>query len=437
MRAFFLAFILFLSFNVYGLQKEIEKFFYTVVNDNKSFIFLEQLTRIGPRFIGSQGNVEAVLWAEKVFKDCGVKVWKEDFIAPRWVRGKLEVALIAPVERKLIAIELGGSSGTPKEGIEGEVVYFDSLEKLKEAPEHAISGKIVFVDFVMRRKRNGADYREGSRTRWLGPKIALEKGAIAYLMRSAGTGYDRFPHTGITAISYSDGLPAIALAPADADLLRRLKDSIPRVKIFSSSRQLAPVTAYNVLGEIEGKSREIILLGAHLDSWDVGEGAIDDGIGVATVLATACYIANYSLNRTVRFVLFNNEEFGLDGARDYFDRHKDDPHILALEADFGLGKVFKIRGEKKGLVGKVLKSIRRILKRYNVKWVEEKGRGGADISFFRDRGVQFIDITPDSTFYFDYHHTENDTFDKVQQENLQNITAFYATVVYTAATLKE
>jgi carboxypeptidase Q len=305
------------------------------------------VTEVGPRLAGSAGDAAAVRWAmERLAKLGFSNVRTQDVLVPRWVRGSSEVTLLGPAPQTLVATPLGGSISTDEHGIEAQVVRVESYDALLALDESAVANKIVFIDYRMERRRDGSDYSNAVRGRTLGASAAAKLGASAIVIRSIGTSDDRVAHTG--AVRYTldaPRIPAFALAHPDADILARRVQAgkAVRLRVKSTSRELPPAWSANVIGEIPGRERpqEIVLIGAHLDSWDEGHGALDDGAGIAIAMEAARLIGRLDRKpaRTIRVVLFADEEFGFSGAREYAKQIGDEAqrHIVAMEADIGQG----------------------------------------------------------------------------------------------------
>jgi hypothetical protein len=416
----------------------------TALNDPTAIELLRSLTaEVGPRFAGTPGDAAAVEWALTAMRKLGfANVRAEPVVVPRWVRGDAGARIVSPSPQRLEILALGGSIGTPAEGITGEVVAVSSLDEIEALPEGALEGKIAFINKRMERKRDGSGYSSTVPIRSRGAIAASRKGAVAVLIRSVGTGTHRFPHTG--GMRYEEGvrrIPAAALAIPDADVLEtQLLSADPVVvSLFLGCRRLEDGLSANVIGEIPGRERpeEFVVLGAHLDSWDVGHGAIDDGSGCATVLAAGTLIKKLpdAPRRTIRIVLFANEEFGLSGAKAYAERHESslDRHQLAVESDFGPGRIWRFASRVHPLDLPLVESFATLLEPLGIGWFENTAWGGADLRPSKERGVPVADLTPDGTYYFDYHHTEDDTFDKVEPEDLAQNVAAMASLAYFAA----
>ncbi len=399
-------------------------------------------TEVGPRSAGSDGDRRGVEWALAAMKRLGFEnVRSEPVTVPHWVRGEETGEILAPYRQKVLLTALGGSVGTPEEGVTGEVVAFPTLEALQAAPAEQVRGRIVYLDRRMERTQDERGYAEAVGIRGSGPVEAGRKGALAVIIRSVATGTHRFPHTGGTR--YGDGpkVPAAALAVPDADVLAaQVASGQPvRFHLRLTSRVLADAPSANVIGEVRGATRpdEIVLLGAHLDSWDLGTGAIDDGAGCAIVMAAAKLIASLPRRpaRTIRVVLFANEEFGLSGARAYAVEHADElsRHVLAVEADLGAGRVWGMRALAAPTGRTFLREVARDLAPLGVEWQEKEALGGADLSVLEPAHVPMADLAHDASTYFDYHHTADDTLDKIEPKDLAQAVAAYAVTAWRVA----
>jgi hypothetical protein len=402
------------------------------------------VTEVGPRSAGSSGDAAAVRWALNKLGSLGFSnVHTQDVLVPHWVRGHAEVTLAGPVPQPLVATALGGSVGTSDEGIEAQVLEVASLDALKALPAATVGGKIVFINQRMERTRDGTGYRDTVKIRTDGPSDAGQLGAVAVLIRSVGTSDERHAHTGITRYRVdAPRIPALALSNPDADQLARwLKPGKPvRLRVQSTARDLPSSWSANVIGEIPGAERanEIVLLGAHLDSWDLGQGAIDDGAGVAIVMEAARLIGRLERKpaRTVRVVLFANEEFGLSGANEYARLIGDEAarHVLAVEADLGGGTVWRVQSLVAPEAVTAVDAIREALKPLALEVGGNDAHGGSDIGPLRALGVPILDLSQDATNYFDVHHTVDDTLPKVDAKTLNQAVAAYAVAAYLAAT---
>lgn len=403
-------------------------------------------TEVGPRLAGSEGDRRAVAWAEAALTRLGFSnVRRMPVTVPHWERGRHSLSIVAPYPQRLVASMLGGSVGTGEAGITAEVVRVASLDALAALPTEAVAGKIVFVDQHMPRRRDGSGYGETVPIRVAGPGISAARGALAHLIRSVGTDNERTGHTG--TLRYPEGgraIPALALSGPDADLLSRQIDLGKPVQVHlqSTARYLADAVSYNVIGEIPGRqSDEIVLLGAHLDSWDEGTGAHDDGAGVAIVTAAAKLIGDLpgKPRRTLRVVLFANEEFGLSGARQYLADYNDSvaQHVIGMEADLGAGAVWQFGSRVADEALPIIADIHALLAPLGIERGDNEAFGGADIGPLRDAGMPVFGIRQDASLYFDYHHTPGDTLDKIVPADIAQNTAVYAIAALIAAEIEQ
>lgn len=414
--------------------------------DNRAYATLSSLlTEVGPRFAGTAGDQAAVAWALRTLRDAGLtNVRAETVEVPRWVRGEITVDITAPYPQSLVAVALGGSIGTPDDGIEAPVVMVSDVDELRTLSGSDVAGKVVFFNRRMERLRDGSDYGRTVRNRGEGPAVAAGMGAVGVVIRSVGTSTTRVAHTG--SMRYQGAIapiPAAALAHADADTLARQVETGRQVtlRMHVSSRDLPPTRSANVIGEIPGRgprANEIILLGAHLDSWDTTPGAHDDGAGVVIVSEAARLIAarrNDPPRRTIRVVLYANEEFGLSGARAYAAAHADemDRHVLGLGADSGSTGAWRFDSGVAESALPAVEQMQQLLEPLGIEAGPNSARGIADFVPLREYHVPMLDIRQDMALYFDLHHTANDTLDTVDPAELSRNVAAYAALLYFAA----
>ncbi len=403
-------------------------------------------TEVGPRLAGSPGDARAVEWGLRTMKALGFQnVRAEKATVPRWERGAESGEIVAPWPQPVALTALGGSVGTPDGGVEAEVFRVPdlaALEALSPADAAWVKGRIVFIDKRMERRKDGSGYGPAVAGRGRGAIVAGKLGAAALLIRSAGTDANRTPHTG--AMRYEDGgarIPAAALSNPDADLLAaQIESGKPVVfRLKLGARHLGEAESANVIGEIPGRELpgEVVLLGCHLDSWDLGTGAVDDAAGCAIVMEAARRIGELPTppRRTIRVVLFANEEFGLSGARAYAEAHAAElpKHVLAGESDFGSGKVWQASSR---IAPEALPSfavIADLLAPLGIERGDNQAGGGADLIPMAPARVPVVGLYQDGTEYFDWHHTANDTLDKVDEKDLDQNVAAWATVAYAAA----
>jgi carboxypeptidase Q len=419
---------------------------------NIAFDWVSELTtRFGPRPAGSANEEQAAKWAAARLKALGFEnVHIETFPITGWVRGSEHAELIAPSHQPLVVAALGESPPTPPAGLEGEVVIFPSLEALKAAAPGALNGRIAMVSYRMVRTENGAGYVAGFPIRADGPKEAAARGAIAYLIRSLGTDNHRIAHTGTTR--YVDGrvpLPSFALANPDADQLERLAalGEAPRVRLSSGASYVSGAHSQNVIADVAGrdKSAEVVLIGGHLDSWDQGTGAIDDGTGTAITVAAAKLIRDlpHRPRRTVRVVLFGSEEiaqpvapFGAFGGHSYADTHRAElpRHAIAAEADFGADRVYQAALPAAVQDSEFARAVTRTLAPIGVLMDHQPAQpSGTDVEPTTESGVPEFVLRNDGTRYFDIHHTPDDTLDKIDRPQLDQNVAAWAALTWLAA----
>jgi len=397
-----------------------------------SFSKLDRLcTDVGARLSGSPQMARAVEWAARTLEAEGVpKVWQEPVQVPHWVRGAESLVMTAPHERPMSMLGLGMSVGTA--GLEAEVVVIRKWEEL--GPE--VKGKIVLFDVPMpdglpavRNYGKTVGYRVG------GADKAAAHGAVGMLIRSITTRSLYTPHTG--ALRYSGEqtkIPGAAIPTEDADLISRMitAGQTVRVRLQMGAETLPDAESHNVLGEIEGSEHpdEIILIGAHLDSWDVGCGAHDDGAGVVEVMEAMRLIAAMDTRpkRTIRAVLFTNEENGTRGGKTYAEVHGDEHHVAAIECDLGGGKplAWGASGSDEDKAW-----LRTLAAPFGLPVGD--GGGGADIRPLKSSGTLLIGLRPDDAHYFDIHHTHADTLDKVDPVALGEATAALVSLTWTLA----
>jgi Zn-dependent M28 family amino/carboxypeptidase len=402
-------------------------------------------TEIGPRPAGSEAFQRAVEWGLRTMKELGFQnVRAEKVILPHWDIGTGEGRITAPWPQPMVLAALGGSLPTPEAGIDAEVVQVASLEALQALDPAKARGKIVFLDKRMERRKDGSGYGETVPGRGAGSAVSAKLGAVAFLIRSVGTDNNRTPHTGAMRIQAGEPqVPAAALSNPDADVLEKEIASGKPVTFHLklTSRSLPEVESANVVGDIPGREKpdEIVLLGCHLDSWPLGTGAIDDGAGCAIMLEAARRIGELKEKprRTIRVVLFANEEFGLSGAQAYAKEHAAElpKHILAGESDFGSGKVWRLSSRVAPETLPAMDAIAGILAPLGVERGSNDSSGGADLSPMAPAKVPILSLGQDGTYYFDWHHTANDTLDKIDPKDLDQNVAAWAAAAWMAANM--
>jgi len=398
-----------------------------VADEHLAYKITEELTvDIGPRLAGSPADAKAVAWAEQKFRALGYdKVWTEQFTTPYWQRGNARLEVMSPSPQSLVLTALGGSIGTDAEGIVAGIAMFDSLEDLIKANSDQVAGKIVFINKAMTKDKMGSQYGNVVGARAKGAVEAARLGAKAIIIRSVGTSNNRFAHTG--KMSYEDGvpkIPAVAISVPDAQQLSKILTKAPETKLrLTMENHTQDAVSHNVIAEITGSERpeEIVLISAHLDSWDQGTGALDDGAGVGIVMATGALIKKLGQpKRTIRVVLFGNEEGGLVGARAYAAKHAAQlsKHVVATESDFGAGRIWQFDSKFGPASVGFAAEIQKLLSHLDISLGNNKAFGGPDVSVLAALGVPVVALEQDGTDYFDYHHTPNDTFDKIDPDAL-------------------
>ena len=421
----------------------------TALRDGVAYSRLQDLTdSVGPRLTGSPGAEAAVAWALQKFQEDGVSAHTEPATVPHWVRGE-ERAELLPAKGvaglKLAVTALGGSPGTPSDGIEGDIVEVHTLAELQALGASA-KGKIVFFNHAMSTASgNTTGYGAFVDLRTHGPAEAAKAGAAGAFVRSLATASFRSPHTGAT--DFAEGapkVPAAAISTEDADLFHRLlaKGAQVRVKLWLGCKTLPDVQSANVVAEVRGREKpeEVVLLGAHLDSWDLAQGAIDDGAGAVIVMEAARLAAQLrpAPRRTIRVVLFMNEENGLAGGKAYAKAHAAEAprHVAALESDSGAGRplgiVLRAGGDGKALLAPWLAPLQTV---GAASFVDGEA-GGADISPLGPLQVPFVSVRQDNTHYFDLHHSAADTFDKVDRDALSRTAAAVSWVAVSLAEME-
>jgi hypothetical protein len=414
----------------------VQSIFETALKDGQCYHWLETLTKdVGHRLGGSENAAAAVSLTDDILKTLELdSVWLQPCRVSQWRRGEQEIATITSASAgtvKLHALELGNSVGTGAEGIAGEIVEVHSLDALNALSDGAVRGKVVFFNRPMEKGLVNTFHAYGRAVdqRSAGPRAAADRGAVAAVVRSMTTALDTFPHTGSTDYRPNGlNIPAIAISTIDAEILSDLLES-EKVQMFirTTCEMRDSVTSYNVIGEIRGSERpdEIILVGGHLDSWDVGEGAHDDGAGCVQAMDVMYLLRRigYVPRRTIRCVLFMNEENGLAGGKTYARESNaaNEFHLAAIESDMGgflpLGFGMSAEGTLQEQYYRGNQEWWGILEPYGLGL--SPGGGGADISSLKSQGGMLFGMRTNAQRYFDYHHTAEDTFDKVHRRELR------------------
>jgi hypothetical protein len=429
--------------------KKVEQLRDFAKTDNTAYNLAESLTtEVGHRLGGSPNDIKGVNWAVNKFEELGFdKVYTEPVTFKRWIRGLEQAEVVSPFPQPLKITALGRSFPTPDEGITAEIVHFQTFEDLEKAEDSKVKDKIVFISNRMERHKDGSGYGKANTARYKSAYVTGQKGGVGTIIRSIGTDYhSRNPHTGAMMASITDELtgeihnltehelvPAGAISNPDADLLvNMLKRNKPiKIKMTLLSHWGEEYTSQNVIGEITGREKpeEVVVIGGHLDSWDLGTGAIDDASGCAITMATAKLIKDAGIKpyRTIRVVLWANEEYGLDGAKAYAQAHENDMqnHIIAAESDFGAAPIYALSSGVSVDSLAVVKIMAKLLEPLGIIYEGNTGKYGPDIIPLKKNGIATMGLRQDGTNYFDLHHTADDTFDKIAPEEMaQNVAAW-------------
>lgn len=424
----------------------VKKIFDEALSRGQSYEMLEQLTKqVGPRLSGSPGAAAAVEWSRHVMEQYGFdSVWLQPMLVPHWVRGQKEVGRIVN-SKKMGSVSvnicaLGGSVGTGASGLVANIVEVKNFDELKQLGNKGVQGKIVFFNRPMdpTKLNTFTAYGGAVDQRGGGASEAAKYGAVGVVVRSMGSNLEDYPHTG--GMRYAPNvpqIPAVAIATRHAEMLSKLLEDDKDLQFyFETTCQILPdAPSFNVVGEIRGSQfpKEYIVAGGHLDSWDLAEGAHDDGTGcVQSIEILRLFKAiGYKPKRSIRAVMFMNEENGLRGGLKYAElaQKNKENHLAAMESDRGgfTPRGFTISAEDK--VRLKIQSWKPLLEPYGLTDFGQEG-GGADIGPLAQQGVSLLGFLPDSQRYFDYHHTPEDTFDKVNKRELEMGAAAMAAMVY-------
>jgi carboxypeptidase Q len=393
-------------------------------------------TEVGPRLAGTEAEARAREWSVRKLTAMGFANARiEPFDMPVWTRGFESAQILAPFPQPMVIAALGNSASTGPQGITGEIVGFDDLDALRSAPDSAVRGKIVFVDHRMMANQDGSGYGQFGAPRRQGPTIASQKGALAIVIRSVGSSHNRIAHTGV--MNFADGakpIPAGALSVPDAEQLARiLKRGKPvTMRLVLVNQNIGTRQSGNVIAELPGRDPSLppVLVSCHLDSWDQGTGALDDAAGCGIAAASAKRVMDLGRPlRTIRIVFFGAEEVGLFGGLDYRARHGKEPHYALIESDFGADRIYRVDSRlgdaRKGEAEAIAKSLAPL----GIVTGSFNEANGSDIGPMLADGQPGVGLSQDGTRYFDYHHTANDTLDKVDPAQLRQNVAAWTTVV--------
>ncbi|HRG08015.1 MAG TPA: M20/M25/M40 family metallo-hydrolase, partial [Cyclobacteriaceae bacterium] len=422
-----------------------KQIFDEALSKGKSYEMLHDLcTNIGPRLSGSPGAAAAVEWSRHVMKRLDFdSVWLQPVLVPHWVRGQKETGRIISRKQGTIPVNvcaLGGTIGTGPAGIAANIVEVKSLEELKALGTAGVKGKIVFFNRAMdpTRMNTFTAYGGAVEQRANGASEAAKYGAVAALVRSMGSNLEDYPHTG--SMRYAPNvvkIPALAISTRHAELLSQILKEEKDLQVYleNHSVTLDDAPSFNVIGEIRGSEYpdEIIVVGGHLDSWDLGQGAHDDGAGCVQSIEVLRLFKQmgYKPKRTIRAVMFMNEENGLRGGLKYAElaEKNKEKHIAAIESDRGgfVPRGFTVPTDATAKAK--VRSWKSLLEPYGLSDFTTEG-GGADIGPLANQGVALLGFLPDSQRYFNYHHTAEDTIDKVDKRELELGAAAMAAMVY-------
>lgn len=423
--------------------------------ENASYLKLQELCDdIGHRLSGSESLDKAIEWAQNSMKADGHEnVRAEKVLVPKWVRGKESATMVTPRPFELPMLGLGGSVGTGPEGIEAPVIVVDSKEELDGLADDQIKGRIVVYNHRMPpfSETSGSGYGDAVQYRSNGAKWAAERGGVASLVRSCTAYSLQSPHTGaMRRYGESDDLkkvPSAAITIEGATMLRRFQERgiTPTVKLYMEAKDHGEVPSANVVAEIVGseKPEEIVVIGGHIDSWDVGQGAQDDGCGCVVAMEALTQIRKLGLKprRTIRVVLWTNEENGVAGADSYAARHQDEKHVAGIESDSGgfRPEGISVQMEDDDKQQKAVVQLGQILKLLKPIGADRAtdGFSGVDVSKLKPSGTACMGLRVDGRLYFNTHHTTADTVDKVNRKELTDCVATLAVAAFVIADIPQ
>ncbi|CAN5410718.1 M28 family metallopeptidase [soil metagenome] len=423
------------------LDPQVGKLRDAALQDGVAWDVLEGLTtEVGQRLAATEAEARARAWAVVKLKSLGFKnVHIETYQMPVWVRGAETAEIVSPFPQKLMLVALGNSGATPPEGLTAELVVFKSLADLRAAPAGSLTGKIAYVGNSMETTQDGSSYGANGPARFMGPAIAAQKGAAAIVIRSIGTDKHRNPHTGVTNFPAGvAAIPSAALSVSDAEQVERIaaRGKPIMLHLTLTPKAMGQGESGNVIAEVPGTDPNagIVLIGGHLDSWDLGTGAIDDGAGVAiTTGAAKLLLDGPKPRRTVRLVWFGAEEPGGYGGRDYARVHGGEKHAIAGESDFGADRVWRFEFNLPDSAKPIADRLATALQPIGISRGSNVGGDGTDVGPTIALGVAAIDLNQDGTRYFDTHHTPDDTLDRIDPAQLrQNVAAWTAMLAVVA-----
>jgi carboxypeptidase Q len=424
------------------------------LNDDYAYRQLSHLTEnIGPRQTGSPQATAAAQYVADELRKLGLDVRLQPVTVPHWVRGAETAALIEypgmvpGATQKVVLTALGGSTSTPPDGLTADVVAVDNFDELEALGRDKVAGKIVLFNELFDKQKAAAglafaSYGEAVRYRATGPKSGADLGAVAALVRSVGNADYRLPHTGF---SLPAGIPAAAVTAEDADLIEHLSaEGKVRMHLTLTPQKLPDESSYNVIADLKGSDHpeQIVVVSGHLDSWDLGTGAIDDGAGVVIAMETAEILQRLHLRpaRTLRVIAWMDEETGGSGSRAYTAEYSADfpHHVAAIESDSGAAHPLGFEVKSTAAVLDSLRPLQSVLQSIGATVFQATSYSpGADITAMSDAGVPTFGVMQDSRTYFNYHHTAADTLDKVVPSELRENAAAMAVLGYALANMKD
>jgi carboxypeptidase Q len=410
---------------------------------NVAYELVEGITRMGPRLAGTAAEHRAAAWGAERLRALGFEnVRIEEFPLAVWTRGVERAEVVEPYPQPLVVTMLGGSPATPPDGLEAEAVLLETWQDLLDSPAGSLSGRIAVLLHETPRTQTGGGYGATASMRFDGPAEAEARGAVAFVIRSLGTHDHRFAHTGATRTGV--GIPSFAVSPPDAEqLARAARSGAIRLRLLGTPPAMVQGHSQNVIAEVVGRDRpeEVLVIGGHLDSWDLGTGAVDDAAGIGITTAAAKLIAQLGVRprRTIRVVWWGAEEVsqpgpagGLAGARFYAESREAEgalaDHVIASESDFGAGRIYSFNLPA-GMSGTALaREATRVLAPLAIHFDAAPAvSGGPDVVPLVQRGVPAFRLNQDGTDYFDVHHTPDDVIDRIDPASLdQNVAAWAA-----------
>tara|TARA_R110002072_G_scaffold216105_2_gene373462 strand:+ start:378 stop:1763 length:1386 start_codon:yes stop_codon:yes gene_type:complete len=448
-KSLFLSFILIAAMGSQAQQTEnefdqqnIKKIYTTALTDQYGYKWLKKLTDIGPRLAGSDQATQAVLDFKKLADSLGFETSLQEVRVPHWIRGEKEESYYIFNGKKILTngCALGGSVATKKKGLKAQIVEITSFEELEAMDKKALKGKIAFFNIPMDPAFIFTFFAYGNavKQRYVGAVEASKKGALGVIVRSLSSSVNKYPHTG--SMTYADAkkkIPAMAISTFDAERLSNHLVQEPGLEFFykMSCKWGDSTSSYNLIADFKGKEKpkDIIVVGGHIDSWDLGTGAHDDGAGSIHALESAYLLKKLGLlpKRTLRVVFFMNEEFGLNGAIKYARQSVKDSvnHVLAMESDAG---GFSPRGISMVAPDSIIdqiKSLRSLLEPYGIHQFSQTG-AGADIGQLSKENTVMIGMRPDGHRYFEVHHSALDTMESVNARELEMGSATFAALIY-------